>query len=171
MMPAKSYGAHIGAIHNWIQWNAFNGDRVTWGSDERLNLKRALTVRELEEIAQRVADAVIDDIAMVTAEKIQAAWDAAGYPSLELRAEGKYRISLTTQGERHEYLLLEHALGALMRLRSKETTPEHFLIYTRSDEPIGCCGAGAQEEVLAEEPAARFVPVDPSDCPICKKDF
>lgn len=75
-MPAKKYGAHIGAIHNWIQWNTFNGDRVSWGSEEELKLKRNLTVRELESIAQMVADAVIDDRSLVTAEKIQAAWAA-----------------------------------------------------------------------------------------------
>lgn len=171
-MPAKKYGAHIGAIHSWIQWNAFNGDRVTWGSDEVLNLKRALTVRDLENIAQMVADVVIDDRSLVTAEKIQAAWAAAGHPEIVLRTSGRYLVRLSAGEKQAEYLLLQHALGALMRLpAAKEEDDPHCLIYGRLDEPIGCCFWSGREDVLAEEPDATFKPVDAANCPICKKAF
>jgi hypothetical protein len=117
-----------------------------------------------------VADAVIDDKSLVTAEKIQAAWAAAGHPDVEVSTSSRYRIFLTTPGKQSEYLMLEHALGALMRLRPEESDP-HCLIYTSLDEPIGCCPWSARNEVLAEEPGARFEPVDTTDCPICKKEF
>ncbi len=51
---AVESGKHLGAVRNWIKWHCRNGDRVTWGSDQVLGL----TVRDLEEIAQKVADAV-----------------------------------------------------------------------------------------------------------------
>jgi hypothetical protein len=48
-------GKHLGAVRSWIQWNCRNGESVTWGSENSVG---ELTVRQLEELAQRVADAV-----------------------------------------------------------------------------------------------------------------
>lgn len=46
-------GKHLGAVRRWIKWNFPNGDRVTWGSDQVLG---KVTVLQLEELAQRIAD-------------------------------------------------------------------------------------------------------------------
>jgi len=46
-------GPHLGAVRKWIKWNCPNGDRVIWGSDTVLG---KFTVRQLEELAQRIAD-------------------------------------------------------------------------------------------------------------------
>ena len=61
MSDVKS-GKHLGAVRSWIQWNAVNGERVTWGSNDELRLKRPVTVAMMEEVAQRVADAVRYDL-------------------------------------------------------------------------------------------------------------
>ena len=47
----------------------------------------------------------------------------------------------------------------------------HFLIYSSIKEPIGCCSEDGMDDVLAEEPDAKFEPVDPTKCPICEKNF
>jgi hypothetical protein len=46
-------GPHLGAVRRWIKWNCPNGDRVIWGTDTSLG---KFTVRQLEELAQRIAD-------------------------------------------------------------------------------------------------------------------
>jgi hypothetical protein len=51
-------GKHLGAVRRWIKWNFPNGDRVTWGSDQVLG---KVTVSQLEDLAQVVADAVQGD--------------------------------------------------------------------------------------------------------------
>jgi hypothetical protein len=48
-------GSWLGAIRSWIQWNAINGSQVTWGSDEPLRFTKALTVKDLEELAAEIA--------------------------------------------------------------------------------------------------------------------
>lgn len=59
-------GAHLGVVRNWLKWHAKNGETVTWGSDETLEMKR-LTPRDMEQLAQDIADAVKDEIS----ERIQ----------------------------------------------------------------------------------------------------
>jgi len=58
-MVIKS-GAHLGAIHSWIQREAWNGETVTWGSNEFLKLKD-LTVADMEHLAQDIRDAVLKE--------------------------------------------------------------------------------------------------------------
>lgn len=53
-------GSHLGAMRSWIQWNARNGDRVTWGSDEFVELKPQ-TAKDLDELAQRISDAAVTE--------------------------------------------------------------------------------------------------------------
>ncbi len=48
-------GADLGAVRRWIKWNCVNGDQVTWGSHQDLG---RVTVLQLEELAQRIADGV-----------------------------------------------------------------------------------------------------------------
>jgi len=117
-MPAEKSGAHIGAIHNWIQWNTFNGDRVDWGSDEPLILKRNVTARFLEEITQIVADAVIDDPHLVTADKLSDRWKDKNYPPFKLEVDNS-TVMLEMNGHVHEYLNLNDALSLLFYLLSK----------------------------------------------------
>jgi len=50
-------GAHLGAIHRWMQRKFNNGDRVTWGSFDILG-GSGLTVYEMEELAQEIKDAL-----------------------------------------------------------------------------------------------------------------
>jgi hypothetical protein len=51
--PYITSGKHLGAVRKWIKWNCPNGERVTWGSDDSVG---KMTVAQLEEIAQRVAE-------------------------------------------------------------------------------------------------------------------
>lgn len=55
----KSGGAHIGAVHSWIQWNCVGGDSVTWGSDEVL--RKDFTVKDLENLAKKIALATLKE--------------------------------------------------------------------------------------------------------------
>lgn len=54
-------GAHYGAVRNWIQCKAVNGESVTWGSQESLQLRYPLTVKLLEDLACTIAAAAIND--------------------------------------------------------------------------------------------------------------
>jgi hypothetical protein len=48
-------GAWLAAVRTWIQWNAFNGEHVHWGSDDIV--RADFTVRKLEELAAAVVAA------------------------------------------------------------------------------------------------------------------
>ena len=56
-MARVEAGPHLAVVRNWMKWHARNGESVTWGSHELLELK-TLTVRDMEELAQEIADAV-----------------------------------------------------------------------------------------------------------------
>lgn len=118
-MPAKDYGPHIGKIHSWIQWNVVNGEYVTWGSEDQAVLKRSLTVRALENLAQEIADAVIDDPHLVTAEKIQKAWEGSDHQPFRLTVDGQYRVTLETEEGVDEYLNVKDALRRLLHRLTK----------------------------------------------------
>lgn len=51
-------GSHLGVVRNWIQWKAFNGSYVIWGSNEYLKLKD-ITVFEMESLARDIKTAVL----------------------------------------------------------------------------------------------------------------
>jgi hypothetical protein len=50
-------GKHLSAVRSWIQRKVVGGDRVTWGSNEQLNV--LFTVASLEILAQEIRDAVL----------------------------------------------------------------------------------------------------------------
>ena len=52
-------GAHLGVVRNWIKWHARNGEYVTWGKHELLQVD--LHVDDLERLAQDVRDAVLEE--------------------------------------------------------------------------------------------------------------
>ncbi len=54
-------GKHLSAARAWMQYNAVNGSDVTWASDEVLKLK-SLTVKDIEELALTIANAVKKEI-------------------------------------------------------------------------------------------------------------
>ena len=54
------HGAHIGAIHRWMQRKFQNGERVTWGSMDVL-AGSGLTVFEMEEVAQEIKEALFHE--------------------------------------------------------------------------------------------------------------
>lgn len=56
MSKIKS-GSHLSVVRSWIQRNALNGESVTWGSEQFLQLK-SQTVSDLENLAQEIRDAV-----------------------------------------------------------------------------------------------------------------
>lgn len=62
--PKTSYellregGAWLGAVRNWIKCKCFNGEHVTWGSDDYLKMK-SMTVRDFETLASVIAAAAI----------------------------------------------------------------------------------------------------------------
>lgn len=55
METMKGGGPWLGAVRGWLQWNKYNGDKVTWGSDEML--LPPITVREVEQIGLHAAAA------------------------------------------------------------------------------------------------------------------
>ena len=55
----KGGGKWLGAARSWIQSHTNNGDRVTWGSLDRLT--PYLTVRDMEDFAAHVAAAAINE--------------------------------------------------------------------------------------------------------------
>lgn len=54
-------GAHLGTVREFIQRHAINGSDVRWGSDEVLRFT-GVTVGELEQLAQRIKDAVMREL-------------------------------------------------------------------------------------------------------------
>jgi len=54
-------GPHLGALRSWLQLNAHRGEHLTWGSEEIVAL-RPQTVRELEDLAERIANAALRDM-------------------------------------------------------------------------------------------------------------
>ena len=54
-------GEHYGSVRNWIQCKAVNGDRVTWGSNDPVQLSYNLTVKLLEDLSCRIAAAAVND--------------------------------------------------------------------------------------------------------------
>jgi hypothetical protein len=67
-------GAHLGAVRTWIQWNCHNGSDVIWDSDDILEFRRRLTVKELEELAVRVAVGALSE--RFNYEESRALWSA-----------------------------------------------------------------------------------------------
>jgi hypothetical protein len=53
-------GSWLGTARHWIQTNAYNGDSVTWGSEDELR-RGPLTVRDVEYLASIVAAAAINE--------------------------------------------------------------------------------------------------------------
>ena len=53
-------GAWLGAARSWIQWHCVNGENVTWGSNEEL--RPALTVKDVEDLAAEIAAAAINEL-------------------------------------------------------------------------------------------------------------
>lgn len=49
----------MGCVRGWIKWNTTNGERVTWGSSERLQFFLPVTVHELELLAHSIGDSVL----------------------------------------------------------------------------------------------------------------
>lgn len=54
-------GEHLGTMRSWIQWHCHNGSDVTWGSEEPLRFSN-ITVREMEELAERIKKGCEKDI-------------------------------------------------------------------------------------------------------------
>lgn len=54
-------GEHFGAVRNWIQCKAVNGEDVTWGSQDLVKLRQPLTVSLLEGLACTIASAAVND--------------------------------------------------------------------------------------------------------------
>lgn len=61
-MSKVTSGRHLSVIRTWIQYNALNGDSVIWGSDEPLQLKQALTSKELDGLAEAIKEASLRDM-------------------------------------------------------------------------------------------------------------
>lgn len=54
-------GKHLGIIREFMLQKAINGDKLTWGSNDYVCL-RPITVKELERLAEEIAQGVIEDI-------------------------------------------------------------------------------------------------------------
>jgi hypothetical protein len=55
--PEIRSGTHLAAARNWLLWHVPRADSLTWGSLEEVTL----TVRQIEEIATAVADAMLSE--------------------------------------------------------------------------------------------------------------
>ncbi len=60
-LMATRGGQHLGSVREWIKCKARNGESVTWGSPDILQLRYPLTVQLLEDLACRVAAATLND--------------------------------------------------------------------------------------------------------------
>jgi hypothetical protein len=60
-MKIKS-GVHLRVVRSWIQRRARNGEAVTWGSNNILELP-GIAVLDLEWLAQDIRDAMIKELA------------------------------------------------------------------------------------------------------------
>lgn len=49
---SKEGGAHLGEMRRWIQWNVRNGDRLTWGSTQLVDIRTPMY--ELSSLACRI---------------------------------------------------------------------------------------------------------------------
>lgn len=56
-MAEVQSGQHLAIVRAFIQWNAINGSDVRWGSTDVLRFS-GVTVHDMEQLAQRIADAV-----------------------------------------------------------------------------------------------------------------
>ncbi len=54
-------GSHLGSVREWMKCKARNGENVTWGSQDLLQLRYPLTVQLLEDLACQVAAAAVND--------------------------------------------------------------------------------------------------------------
>lgn len=119
---APKSGAHLGAVRNWIQWEAYNGDAVTWGSHEVLNIKQNVTPKLLEDLAQDIANAIYDDPGTLDRllEKMEEQWKERGSPAFMLRVPEQLYVQLESHGQMGEYLKFSDALMALFRSWTKD---------------------------------------------------
>lgn len=53
-------GVHLRTMRSWLQRKARNGDTITWGSQEYVDLK-SLTAHDLDRLAQDIRDAVVKE--------------------------------------------------------------------------------------------------------------
>jgi hypothetical protein len=56
----KKGGKWLSEARRFIQWNCLNGEKVIWGSQDLLNFKTGITVRQFEELAARIANKAIN---------------------------------------------------------------------------------------------------------------
>ena len=56
--PTIEAGEHLRIIRTFIQCKCINGSSVTWGSTDILNFSSGITVKHMEELAQKIADTV-----------------------------------------------------------------------------------------------------------------
>jgi len=115
MFDPKKGGEHLGCVRNWSQWNAANGEYVSWGSDTELRMRRAITPKLLEDLACDIATAALREI--TSTDDIQMAWqsDPARYPEVVIHAK-KHRVNVVIDDEvAGTYLTLGDALKALAR--------------------------------------------------------
>jgi len=54
-------GEWLGAVREFIQCKAINGETVTWGSQDRVDFRGSLTVQELEHLASRIAANAVNE--------------------------------------------------------------------------------------------------------------
>lgn len=59
-------GPHLGVVRNWIKHKARNGSDVRWGSSDVIEMYSSLTPFEMEQLAQSIRDAVLEDLRRAT---------------------------------------------------------------------------------------------------------
>lgn len=111
MFDPENGGKHLAVVRSWIQRKALNGDRVTWGSNEILNMD--VTPRKLEDLALEIAKATLSEV--VTTDDLQRAWQEAGRPKIAVEALAFTVLVDDGEGERKGYQGIGSALGSLFR--------------------------------------------------------
>lgn len=119
MFDAKQGGAHLSCVRSWIQRKAANGERVTWGSDERLQLYGFLTPKVLEDLACDIAEAVARGI--LEMDRLGKVWEERGCPPFKLVCNHRHSIVIEIEGDgKREYLSLGSALRSLFHILSRK---------------------------------------------------
>lgn len=54
-------GAPLGTVRQWMQWNAYNGEDVTWGSHTDVLRLKTMTPAVLEALAADIAAATLNE--------------------------------------------------------------------------------------------------------------
>lgn len=136
-------GRHLGILREWVQRNASNGEHVIWGSEDIVKLKQ-LSIAELEELAQRIADAAVAE----EAERCAKLVENTNVPQSELVTMGELADAIRATPEPLDFrvsaIYLHYVAPAVAAERARLGPCLHHqfdcAVYSsRRHQPLGQC--------------------------------